>query len=179
MSTLLHRTLALAEMGVGEAVGTWVVMAAVRMWEAVRSWASDVSGPVKATMLPLGVHLAAETLTLVNLGTAESASLQMHAREKAGHLAAAASVLHSASEVWLSEMTRLGLAGVAAGLGLAAAAAYDTEGGWGVEGAFALPFPFACARAGAGAGVLAWATGAVGGGAAEAWRLGTRRGGGG
>ena len=97
MSTLLHRTLALAEMGVGEAVGTWVVMAAVRMWEAARSWVSVVSGPAKMTMLPLGVHLAAETLTLANSGMADSALLLMRAREKAGHLAA--SILRSASEV--------------------------------------------------------------------------------
>jgi len=46
----------------------------VRTWVAERRVAGEVSRPPKITKLPLGVHLVAETLTLVKAGWMASVS---------------------------------------------------------------------------------------------------------
>ena len=43
------------------AAGNEAAIAEVRRWEAAESWSLDVSGPVKTTRFPLGVHLQADT----------------------------------------------------------------------------------------------------------------------
>ena len=60
MRTLPQQTLKWEEMR-ALASGNEVATAKVRRWEAVESWSLDVSGPVKMTRFPLGIHLQADT----------------------------------------------------------------------------------------------------------------------
>jgi len=72
--TLLHLTLAQTVMWEGPGSKSRRERVDVRTWAAERRVAGEVSGPLKMTKLPLGVHLTAETLTLAKVGWVVSAS---------------------------------------------------------------------------------------------------------